>query len=90
MPGSAVNESTMRGGYHSHSIHVDARKQVISLDDGPAFTFEGSEQNLELKNSRDQVVFVDVSNLDPDFVGEVPVGTFGRLRAVLFGKFLVQ
>lgn len=90
LPGRSADLTTMRGGFRGHVLHVDANKQTIALDEGSLTQFDGTEVDLLVESERGQVVYVDVSGLTPDFVGDVPVGTFGRVRSILFGKFLVQ
>ena len=89
-PGSSSRFATMRGGFKSHKLLVDAENKTIALDGGEAVSFEGNEVNLEIQNENQLNVFVDVTGLNPEFSGEVAVGTFGHLRDVLFDKFIVQ
>jgi len=89
-PGDSAGRSTMRGGFHRHKLTIDGPRGTIQLDDGPVVEFRGDETNLELLDGQGRVLHVDVSNLEEGFSGEVPVGTFGRVRNVYFGKFLVQ
>lgn len=89
-PGHKSVEATMRGGFHAHALRVDAPRKTIALDDGPPVTFEGSETNLSVPSASGAYVLVDVTRLEPEFVGEVRVGTFGRLRNIYFDQLLVQ
>lgn len=89
-PGMTHLDATFHGPYYEHELHVDATKKTIQLGDGPVISFEGSENNLEVLSVDGQNIFVDVSRLDPEFVGSLKVGTFGRIRKILKDKFLVQ
>lgn len=89
-PGRSMSKSTMREGFFGHAITLDARKGVIRLDEGPPVQYQGSETDLELVNEKGGLVYVDVSGVKEEFVGNVPVGTFGTIRGIYFGKLLVQ
>ena len=89
-PGRSIQSSTMRGGYRAHVIRIDAPKGTAALDEGPLTDFDGSEVDLELVNENGLTVFVDTTGVEPEFVGEVHVGAFGRVRAILFQKFITQ
>ena len=45
--------------------------------------------SLKVMSGAGDYVFVDISELKPEFVGEVPVGVHGRVRHV-FMKMMVQ
>ncbi len=89
-PGLSAERSTMRGGYKSHVLHVDGPKGKISLDDGPLIDMDGTETDLMVPDANGLHVYVDVSRSDPEFVGEVHTGTFGRIRKIHRGKFITQ
>ena len=80
----------MRGGFKAHAIHVDDLKGTIALDVGPAVELQRGELNLMLKDASGSSVFVDTTNLDDGFVGDVQVGTFGRVHKIRFNKFITQ
>ncbi len=80
---------SFRGLFEDHLIKVDAVQKSLTLDDGEAVTFEGDERDLELTCSRGSV-FVDVSGLKEDFVGEVKVGVKGYVKRVLWEEVLIQ
>lgn len=90
LPGRSGDLATMRGGFYSHWLHVDQPRATISLDNGVPHSFSGSERDLMVENEHGLTVFVDVSRLEKGFVGDVSVGTFGRIREILLSKFLVQ
>ena len=89
-PGRSIEKSTLRSGFFAHRISLDVPAKKIRLDDGPELTFEGNEIDLQLQNEHNDILYVDVSKLIPEFVGEVNAGTFGRVRNIYFGKLLVQ
>ncbi|MEM7309991.1 MAG: flagellar basal body-associated FliL family protein [Planctomycetota bacterium] len=82
--------STMRGLIHDHVIHVDAPGKTLALDEGEEIPFDGTENDLRLVDAQGETLYVDVTALDPDLVGEVSVGVFGRIRSVYFSKFISQ
>jgi flagellar basal body-associated protein FliL len=88
--GRSVARSSMRGLFYDHVLHVDATKKSLRLDDGNELTFLGDEPDLFVADARGKGVYVDVGGLHADFVGTVPVGTFGRVRNVYFNTFLTQ
>lgn len=88
--GRSVARSSMRGLFYDHELHVDAAKKRLRLDDGKELTFLGDEPDLFVADARGKGVYVDVAGLRADFVGTVPVGTFGRVRNVYFNTFLTQ
>jgi len=89
-PGRSIARSTLRGLFYEHALHLDAAKKSIHLDHGKEVTFQGDETDLFVSDERGKGVYVDVSALHEDFDGEVPVGTFGRVRNVYFNTFLTQ
>jgi hypothetical protein len=80
----------MRGLFYEHALHVDAARKSVRLDDGKETSFQGDEADLFVADARGKGVYVDVSALHEGFVGEVSVGTFGRVRNVYFNTFLTQ
>jgi flagellar basal body-associated protein FliL len=88
--GESIDESSFRGYLYEHSIALDATKHTVKLDDGPTVTYQGTERDLTLDNGKKQVVKIDVSTVDPEFVGTVPVGIAGKVRRIYRDKFLVQ
>jgi hypothetical protein len=88
--GESIMDSTHRGLLHEHALSVDAKKQTIAFDGGPVVGFEGGERDLLLKNKAGKTVYVDVTAVRPDFVGDVPIGVPGKLRRIYRDSFLVQ
>ncbi|MEW6073121.1 MAG: flagellar basal body-associated FliL family protein [Planctomycetota bacterium] len=89
-PGTSTGRATMREGMESHVLHVDAHRRTIALDSGPAVEFAGTETDLLLADAAGRTVYVDVTALDPGFVGEVPIGTLGEIHQIFFGDFISQ
>jgi hypothetical protein len=88
--GESIDESTFRGMLHEHHVEVDATKHTLRLDDGPTVQYQGTERDLMLDNGHKQVVYLDVTGIDPEFVGRVPIGIAGKVRRIYRDKFLVQ
>ncbi|MFT5292071.1 MAG: flagellar basal body-associated protein FliL [Planctomycetota bacterium] len=88
--GDSINHSTMRAGFHAHSITIDAFKDTIQLDQGPPVTYTGKETDLQLENEFGQFVFVNTTMIEPGFQGVVNTGTFGRISEILFDQFIIQ
>jgi hypothetical protein len=88
--GESIDESTFRGYLYEHNIQLDATKRTLKLDDGPTLTYQGTERDLKVDNGKKQFVRVDVSTVDPEFVGNVPIGIAGKVRRIYRDKFLVQ
>ncbi len=89
-PGTSTSEATMRAGFYSHVLKVDGPRGSIALDDGPAVQFDGSETDLMLESELGKTVYVDVTDHNPEFVGDVHVGSFGRIMTIRFADFKVQ
>jgi flagellar basal body-associated protein FliL len=88
--GESNAESNLRELLYDNELDVDARKRTIRFDDGGEVKFEGDERDLRLANHAGKFVFVDVSQLKPDFHGKVPIGVPGKLRKIYRDDFLVQ
>lgn len=88
--GESVMESSMRGLLHENFLVVDAERKTIRLGDGPEVAFRGDERDLRVTAKNTEFVFVDVTGLNPDFSGEIPVGVQGRLRRIYRGQVLIQ
>lgn len=88
--GRSIARSSLRGLFYDHSLHLDAERKSVRLDDGKDVTFVGDETDLFVSDARGKGVYVDVSGVHHDFVGDVRVGTFGRVRGVYFNTFLTQ
>lgn len=88
--GESIHESTFREMLHEHKISVDAVQRTVKLDDGPVVTYQGNERDLRVDNGHKKHVFLDITALEPEFVGDVPIGIAGKVRRIYRDKFLVQ
>jgi len=82
-PGISHNRTTFRGRFHEHILIVDAVVGVLQLDDGPEIIFRGDEDDLEVPAALGDSIFVDVTRIEPTFVGELKVGVHGKLRNII-------
>jgi hypothetical protein len=89
-PGVSSRLSTFRGPISKHSIYLDCIAHTVQFDDGAAYSFEGTEDDFHVTNAAGNSVYIDVSDLELDFIGEIPVGVSGRILSVLKRKFVVQ
>jgi hypothetical protein len=89
-PGTTLEQSTLRGLFHEHVLHVDAIEKTLQLDDGPKTHFQGTENDLQVEDAQGQTLYVDVSDLDHGFRGDVQVGVQGRIRSIYFASLLTQ
>jgi len=89
-PGDSHAKATLRGRYHDHVLKVDATKKTLQLDEGEPTAYIGDEMDLMVANQEQNFVFVDVTEIKADFVGELKIGVKGRLRAVLKENWTYQ
>ncbi len=89
-PGLSSHLATFRGFFHEHTLAIDAKKRVLRLDDGAGVEFKGEERDLKIVAGDDTVLYVDVSGLTPEFVGEVCIGIRGQTRRILWQEVLIQ
>lgn len=89
-PGDSYRKSTFRGRFHDHVLKIDTTENTLQIDDGPLTVFEGNEIDLPVNSPSGDVIFVDLTELKPDFMGEIPVGVHGRIRQVFITNHLAQ
>lgn len=89
-PGESIHMATMRGLLHQHRLLLDAHSQTIQLDAGPTVRYRGDERDLSVVDQDGRTVYLDMTGVQKDFVGDVAVGAPGKLRRVLREKLLVQ
>lgn len=89
-PGRSMEQATWRGLFHDHVLKVDAAAKTIALDEGPAVSFQGTETDLRLLDPKGEALFLDVTGLNADFAGDVPIGVQGRIRGIYYSKFITQ
>jgi hypothetical protein len=88
--GESIADATFRGMLHEHEVEVNTPARTVKLDDGPTVGFQGTERDLKVENAQKQFVFLDVTTLEPEFIGKVPIGLGGKVRRIYRNKFLVQ
>lgn len=88
--GASVNRATLRGSLYDHSLTIDAVEKRLRLDDGPPIAFEGTERDLRVENERGRCVYLDVTELNENFSGQIRVGVHGQVKSLLKEKFNVQ
>ncbi len=84
-----VSTPTFRGLFEDHRLKVDAVQKTLALDDGEPINFEGKERDLAVASAAG-TVYVDLSGLKEEFVGEVKVGVKGYVKRVLWEDVLIQ
>lgn len=89
-PGVSHDEATFRGYLWDHALRVDGTLKTLRIDDGPVFPFTGVEEDLRIETDQGETVFVDVTHFVAGFVGEVPLGTHGRLRRLILHQTIAQ
>jgi hypothetical protein len=82
-PGVSHHMATFRGRFHEWTLYVDSPGRTVRLGDGLEVIFEGNEDDLEVRSQVDDTVYVDVTHIDPGFMGEVKIGVHGKLRKLL-------
>ncbi len=89
-PGLMSHMASFRGRFYEHFLHVDAKAKTIQLDDGEPVTFVGDEVSLTVKSADSRTISLNVTDLDPEFVGDVRVGVHGQIMRVLATDFILQ
>lgn len=89
-PGVSRSASTFRGRFYDHVLAYDGVERSIRVDDGPAVTFTGDEEDLLVENAQGELLYLDVTHHDPEFVGEIHVGTRGHLRRLILRDVIAQ
>lgn len=89
-PGLSFARATFRGRFHDHILKIDAVEKTLQLDDYDIVTFDGHEEDLKLMTTSGDTVFVDVTEIEPEFVGEVKIGVHGRIRQLFARELIAQ
>lgn len=87
---SQERHGTFRGAFYDHVLKVNQANGTIQLDDGKEVSFGGSEYDLLIEADDGSKLYVDVSNLNEGFEGEVHVGVMGRIRRMFTGDIIAQ
>ncbi len=89
-PGISFDRATFRGRYWEHLLKVDAVARTLQIDEGPVVTYTGTEEDLPLNASTGEVLYIDVTEINPEFQGEVQVGVHGRIRQLFARELIAQ
>ena len=89
-PGDSTIRANLRGRYEDHMLYIDAPAKTLRLDEGDSVGYNGNELDLMVTNQDGNFIYVNVTELSPEFVGELKTGVKGRIRKILKDTFLVQ
>lgn len=89
-PGDSYRKATFRGNFHDHMLKIDSPQKTLQVDNGPLTVYTGTEMNLLLRTPSGDSLYVDVTEISPEFVGEINVGVQGRIRQVFLSGHLAQ
>ena len=89
-PGVSRSASTFRGRFYDHVLRYDGVERSIQIDDGPAVTFGGEEEDLLVETAQGELLYLDVTHHEPEFVGEIHIGTRGHLRRLILRDVIAQ
>lgn len=89
-PGDSYRQATFRGRFYDHVLKIDAPQKTLQIDEGPVTVFEGDEIDLEIRSPSGETMYVDLSELKPEFVGEIRIGVHGRIRQVFLTSHIAQ
>jgi len=81
--------STFRGRFFDHVVKLDAVAKKISVDGGPEVTYQGDETDLEVPTPDGELIYFDVTGVEPEFQGEMHIGVKGRIRRILWENVLI-
>jgi hypothetical protein len=89
-PGNSYRHTTFSGRFEDHVLKVDVNAKTIQIDDGPQTTFTGTEEDLAVLDVTGEVLYLDTTNVNSGFQGEVSVGSHGRIRQVFLSSHIAQ
>ncbi len=89
-PGLSSDENTFRGEFDMHVLHVDSESSEMWIDEGPKTSFESGDFDVRVISADGGVVFIDTSNLNESFQGEVQIGVRGRIMRILPIGLMIQ
>ncbi len=87
---SQERRGTFRGPFWECVLHVNGVEKTLQIDEGPVHTFSGAEYDMLVEAEDGSALFVDVSALKEEFVGDVHVGVMGRVRRMFTGDIIAQ
>jgi hypothetical protein len=88
--GNSYRQATFRGKFHEHVLKVDGPARTVQINDGPLVTFVGNEEDLQVLSAAGESIYLDVTEFDEDFQGELELGVHGRIRQVFITQHLAQ
>ena len=86
-PGLSLETSSYARGIMNGVVYLDVPAGTIRLDEGEIVNFNDDDGDLELVNESGETLYVDVSTLNPEFVGEVAVGRHGTVKEIKWTEF---
>ena len=86
----SASKATFRGRFADHVLKVDAIAMTLQLDKGPVVTYGGGEEDLAIYTLSGDTLFVDLTEIDGNYVGEVQVGVKGKIRQLFAKEFIAQ
>lgn len=89
-PGLSAHRGTLRDPLEDRLLYVDAPMGRVRIGEGPEFAFSPGERDLRVVDERGLDTYLDLSDVVPEFRGQVKVGVHGRIRQLLFQEYLVQ
>jgi flagellar basal body-associated protein FliL len=89
-PGLSAFRGTMRDPLFDRMLYLDVPMGRARLGEGPEIAFSAGERDLRVTDDRGLDAYIDLSEVKPDFRGQVKIGVHGRIRQILFQEYLVQ
>lgn len=89
-PGYSNATATFDGYLDEHMLKIDAIKKTLQIDEGPTAEFEGTETDFELLTSDGETLYIDVTGIVDEFVGELMIGRRGHLQNLLIETWNLQ
>jgi hypothetical protein len=89
-PGLSTDKTSFRGNFYDHVLRVDATAGTLQIDGGPLSNFDAGSPDVRVMDANGSVLYVDVSDLAEDFIGEVPIGVQGRIITILPLDLIIQ
>ncbi|MEO1695658.1 MAG: hypothetical protein AAFU73_00090 [Planctomycetota bacterium] len=87
---SQDRDGTFRGAFWEHVLHVDAKAMTLQIGEGPVAEFSEGDYDVLVEAEDGTKIYVDTSELQEGFEGDVQVGVMGRIRRMFTGGFTAQ